>query len=472
MTMDRGSSAIAGPASGARPFDYSGKRVLVIGMARSGIDASALLLRLGAIPLLNDMKPASAFGGKLDCFLNTAAQFHLGEDPIPLLDNADLLLISPGVPIDAPAVLRAKERGLRVIGELEFAYEQAKGTMIGITGTNGKTTTVTLLGEILKAAGHTAYVSGNIGLPLSQTAAVSRPGDMLVTEISSFQLESVDTFHARAAAVLNVTEDHLIRHYTMENYIAMKRRVFINQTAQDAAVLNADDPICVSMAEGLPGHVLWFSRKRDDLEGAFVRDGQIMTRIDGEETVICPRDELYLPGDHNLENALAAVVIARFLGAGADRIASVLRTFQGVEHRIEFVRELDGVRYINDSKGTNADSTIKAIDTMRAPTVLILGGYDKHVSFKDMAEHIVRSPQIDRAVVIGATKAQLCRELKEAGFDRITEADTFEEAVNAARALAKKGGNVLLSPACASFDMFSCFEERGERFKEIVRRMV
>ena len=454
------------------PFDYQGKRVLVVGMARSGVDASRLLLQLGAFPLLNDRKNREALGDQLACLEGTRAEWHLGEDPVPLLDGADALLISPGVPIDAPVVLEAQKRGLYTIGELEFAFQQAKGVMIGITGTNGKTTTVTLLGEILKAAGHTAYVSGNIGLPLSQTAMQSRPGDMLVTEISSFQLESIDTFHARVAAVLNVTEDHLIRHYTMDNYIAMKRRVFNRQTADDVAVLNADDPICVRMAEGLPARVAWFSRRRGDLPGAFVRDGEIVIRWDGKETAICPAKDVYIPGPHNLENAMAAAMTAFALGVPAGVIAQTLRTFRGVEHRIEYVATVDGVRYINDSKGTNADSTIKAIDTMTAPTVLILGGYDKHVSFAELARHIAESPQIDRLVLLGATADQLEKELRAAGVARILRAASFEEAVSLSRQSAQAGGCVLLSPACASFDMFTCFEERGERFKELVRKMV
>ena len=452
-------------------YCFSGKRVLVVGMARSGVDASRLLMSLDAVPLLNDLKKEEAFGDSLSCLKGTAAEWHLGEDPIALLSQADAVVISPGVPIDAPVVLEARKRGMYLIGEMELAAQCAPGTMIGITGTNGKTTTVTLLGEILKAAGHKTFVSGNIGLPLSQTAMESRKEDMLVTEISSFQLESVDRFHAHVAAVLNVTEDHLIRHYTMENYIALKRRVFQRQTKEDFAVLNADDPICVSMAEGLSGNVAWFSRKRQDLPGACVKDGVITVCWDGKETPVCPANEVYIPGPHNLENALAAVLMAYFLNVPAAVIADTLRTFKGVEHRIEFVREVGHVRYINDSKGTNADSTVKAIDTMTAPTVLILGGYDKHVSFKGLAEHMKKSPQIIRAVLMGATADQLERELREAGFDSLSRARDLRDAVNISRSFAPEGGCVLLSPACASFDMFSCFEERGEKFKEIVRQM-
>ena len=452
----------------SRAFNYQGKRVLVIGMARSGVQAAHLLIRHGALPVLNDIKRRDAFGTALDSLNDQPVEWRLGEDPVRLLDEADALIISPGVPIDSPAVLEAQKRGIYMAGELELAAQFAEGTLIGITGTNGKTTTVTLLDTMFKEAGMSSWLSGNIGTPFSLVAQSARPGDMLVTEVSSFQLESIDTFHPRAAAVLNVTEDHLIRHYTMECYIAMKRRIFENQKAGDLAVLNRDDPICVSMAEGLKARIAWFSRKGEVEQGAFVRDGQLTVRLDGNEWALLPVEEIGIPGPHNLENAMAAAVIAMDLNVPPEAAARTLRAFKGVEHRIEFVRELDGVRYINDSKGTNPDSTVKAVDTMNRPTVLILGGYDKHVSFELLARHIAESPQIAELVIIGATKEQLRRELAAAGTVTPHEAETFEDAVTLCRQLAKPGWNVLLSPACASFDMFTCFEERGERFKAIV----
>ena len=452
----------------SRAFNYQGKRVLVIGMARSGVQAAHLLIRHGALPVLNDIKRRDAFGTALDSLNDQPVEWRLGEDPVRLLDEADALIISPGVPIDSPAVLEAQKRGIYMAGELELAAQFAEGTLIGITGTNGKTTTVTLLDTMFKEAGMSSWLSGNIGTPFSLVAQSARPGDMLVTEVSSFQLESIDTFHPRAAAVLNVTEDHLIRHYTMECYIAMKRRIFENQKAGDLAVLNRDDPICVSMAEGLKARIAWFSRKGEVEQGAFVRDGQLTVRLDGNEWALLPVEEIGIPGPHNLENAMAAAVIAMDLNVPPEAAARTLRAFKGVEHRIEFVRELDGVRYINDSKGTNPDSTVKAVDTMNRPTVLILGGYDKHVSFELLARHIAESPQIAELVIIGATKEQLRRERAAAGTVTPHEAETFEDAVTLCRQLAKPGWNVLLSPACASFDMFTCFEERGERFKAIV----
>ena len=449
-------------------FDYHHKRVLVIGMARSGIQAARLLLQHGAVPVLNDLKPREAFGTALDILEGTGVEWRLGEDPLPLLEHADALIISPGVPIDSRAVLKAQELGLYVAGEMELAAQFAHGTLIGVTGTNGKTTTVTLLDTIFRAAGMNSWLSGNIGTPFSLTAQSSKQGDMLVTEVSSFQLESIDTFHPRAAAVLNVTEDHLIRHYTMECYIAMKRRIFENQNEGDLALLNRDDPICVSMADGLKARIAWFSRREPVDQGAFVRDGMVIVRLGDREWTLCSVDEIGIPGPHNLENAMAAAVLALDVGAPVEAVIKALRSFKGVEHRIEFVRELDNVRYINDSKGTNPDSTVKAIDTMKRPTVLILGGYDKHVSFEAMAQHIAHSPQIAALVVLGATRDQLLRELAGAGTIQPHVADSFEEALELSRGLAQPGWNVLLSPACASFDMFTCFEERGERFKAIV----
>ncbi|MBR1586233.1 MAG: UDP-N-acetylmuramoyl-L-alanine--D-glutamate ligase [Clostridia bacterium] len=450
---------------------WAGKRVLIVGMARSGVALAQLLHREGAMVTVNDMKSADSFGDKLDALKELPICFRLGEDGIDALQGQDLLVISPGVPIDAPIVRAAKAAGVPVSGELEVASRIAKGTLVAVTGTNGKTTTVSLLGAIFKEAGKIAYVAGNIGYPLSAAAMESRYNDVLVAEVSSFQLETTDTFHPLTAAVLNVTEDHLNRHGTMEVYTGLKRHIFDAQDENDFAVLNYDDEACRGMADGLRSQVLFFSRLHEVEQGAFLRDGQIVVRIGSEEKVICGADEIYIPGPHNLENALAAAAVAVSRGVPGPVIRHALRTFKGVEHRIEFVRELDQVRYINDSKGTNVDSTIKAVQSMKAPTAIILGGYDKHVSFAPLAEEIARTPLIDQCVIIGATGDQIEQALRAAGYDRIHRADTLEDAVNLCRALSKPGGNVLLSPACASFDMFSDYEQRGRVFKEIVNHL-
>ncbi|MBQ7455917.1 MAG: UDP-N-acetylmuramoyl-L-alanine--D-glutamate ligase [Clostridia bacterium] len=338
---------------------WQGKRVLVLGMARSGVAVAQLLCKYGATPLLNDRKTAKELGDALAPLRELPCEWHLGEEPIGLLDGCDVLLISPGVAIDSPIVLAAKEKGIPVTGELEVASQLADGLLVALTGTNGKTTTVSLLGEIFRAAGKLAFVAGNIGYPLSAAAMESQPDDVLVAEVSSFQLETTDSFHPRVAAVLNVTEDHLNRHYTMENYCAVKRHIFERQCSRDTAVLNLDDAYCRAMAEGLRANVAWFSRTQPVENGACVADGKIVLRWKGEEKAICGVDEVYIPGPHNLENALAAAMMAYAAGVPAPVIRHALRTFRGVEHRIEFVRELDGVKWFNDSKGTNVDSTIR-----------------------------------------------------------------------------------------------------------------
>ena len=450
---------------------WAGKKVLIVGMARSGVAAAQLLCREGAQVTVNDLKPREAFGDSLDALNDLPVTFRLGEDGIDALKGKDVLLISPGVPIDAPIVKAAKERGIPVTGEMEMASQLCKGTLLAVTGTNGKTTTVSLLGAIFEAAGKVAHVCGNIGYPLSAAALKSRFDDVVVAEVSSFQLETTETFHPLTAAVLNVTEDHLNRHGTMEVYTGLKKHIFDAQGGGDFAVLNYEDAACRAMAEGIKSKPLFFSRLHEVKQGAFVRDGQIVMRLGNEERNVCAVDEIRIPGPHNLENALAATAVAFSRGVPAPVIRHALRTFPGVEHRIEFTRELDGVRYINDSKGTNVDSTIKAVQSMRAPTALILGGYDKHVSFEPLAEEIVKTPLIEHCVLIGATADQIEAALRKAGYESIRRANSMQEAVEVCRGLSRPGGNVLLSPACASFDMFADYEQRGRIFKDIVNQL-
>ena len=371
-----------------------------------------------------------------------------------------------------PYVLVSDARAaLAMLGANWFGHPADDMCVIGITGTNGKTTTVTLLGEIFRNAGRTTHVVGNIGYPYSAAGLDSQDGDLFVCEVSSFQMETAETFHPKAAALLNITEDHLNRHGTMEVYTAMKMRQFQNMTAEDVAVFNADDPALAPLIGQVKAQVMLFSRKREVEQGAFVRDGEIVVRFHGAEEMICPVKDVFIPGPHNLENALAACCIAAAMGVKPDVIAHTLRTFQGVEHRIEFVRELDGVRYINDSKGTNVDSTIKAIQTMTRPTAIILGGYDKHCDFTPMVQEMLASPYIKEAVLIGATADQIERTCRENGYTHLHRAGTLKDAIDQCRALSSDGWNVLLSPACASFDMFSDYESRGRIFKELVREL-
>lgn len=447
------------------------KKILVVGMARSGIAAAKLLAARGATPILNDSKEASAFGDTLDGLKELHCIWRLGCPAMEVLDEAEGVVISPVVPDTAPFVVKAREMGLPVIGELELAYELAAGEMVAVTGTNGKTTTVSLLGEIFKNAGKVTHVVGNIGYPYSAAAVDSRKDDVFVTEVSSFQLETIVDFHPRAAALLNITEDHLNRHSTMEEYTRTKC-VSLRTRRRRTRRCSTTTIHCLRRWPGqVKSRVLRFSRTHEVSEGAFARDGKIIVRFGGEDKVLCDTDEVRIPGPHNLENALAATCIAVFMGVPAPVIRHTLRTFAGVEHRIEFVRELEGVRYINDSKGTNVDSTLKAIQTMTAPTVIILGGYDKHCDFTPLALEMVKSPNMKAAVLIGATADQIETALCKAGYTAIHRADTLEEAVNIGRRLSEKGGNMLLSPACASFDMFSDYEARGRIFKEIVQNL-
>ncbi|MBR6570555.1 MAG: UDP-N-acetylmuramoyl-L-alanine--D-glutamate ligase [Clostridia bacterium] len=452
-------------------MELNGKKILLVGMARSGIACAELLKKHGAVPMLNDRKTLDAFGSDLDGLKDIGCEFRLGEDPVSLLNEADVLIISPGVPVNAPVVLAAKEKGMPVAGELEAASTLLKSPYVAISGTNGKTTTTTLVGKIFENAGRITHVAGNIGYPLSAVAMKDRAEDMTVVEVSSFQLETIETFHPRVAALLNITEDHLNRHGTMEEYIRLKKRIFENQTADDFAVLNMDDPELVKMVPDLKAQVAFFSRTQKVENGAFVEDGKIVWQWHGERRAICDADQILIPGPHNLENALAAAAMTSAMGIPAPVIRHTLMTFTGVEHRIEKVRVFEGVSYINDSKGTNVDSTIKAVQSMKAPTVILLGGYDKHTDFMPLCREIVASGQIAHAVVLGETAEQICRQLKEAGYTAITHAESLQDAVDKARALAAPGGNVLLSPACASFDMFRDYEERGRVFKDIVNQL-
>ena len=450
---------------------YSGRRVLVVGMARSGVAAAKLLHKAGAKVVINDNKTADQLGDALLPLNGLDIEYKLGCPAGECLSGIDAMIISPGIPDTAGFVVKAKDMGVYVTGELEMAHQLSSGEMVAITGTNGKTTTVTLLGEIFRNAGRTTHVVGNIGYPYSAAGLDSADSDMFVCEVSSFQMETAETFHPRCGALLNITEDHLNRHGTMENYALTKMRMFRNMTAGDVAVFNADDPALVPYIPMVKSQVMLFSRKLEVENGAFVREGMIMTRFNGVEAAVCPAADVYIPGPHNLENALAACCMATACGVRACVIAQTLRTFTGVEHRIEFVRELEGVRYINDSKGTNVDSTIKAIQTMNRPTAIILGGYDKHCDFTPMVKEMLASEYIREAVLIGVTADQIERQCRENGYVNLHRAATLKDAIDQCRSLSADGWNVLLSPACASFDMFPDYEARGRIFKELVNEL-
>ena len=449
-----------------------GKHVMVFGMARSGIAAAQLLLSRGAKVRVCDAKAEADFNGALDGLKAAGAELCLGEQhPEALVAGMDALIVCPGIPVDHPAVVAAKALGVEVMGEVEYAYRESTGLLLAITGTNGKTTTTTLLGEIFKNAGRRTFVVGNIGTPYSGAAAQTKPGDVTVCEISSFMMETSAKFHPSICAVLNISEDHLNRHGTMEKYISLKERIFENCAGDDWVVLNWDDPVTRDRAKRAKCRVSWFASHGEPPFGAFVQDGMIVYGTPQDNRQVCAPGEVYIPGEHNLKNALAATAMAMAAGIPAPVIRHTLRTFKGVEHCIEFVRELEGVRFYNDSKGTNVDSTIQAVRAMNRPTVLILGGYDKHTDFTPLCKEILRCP-ISRIVLIGATARQLEQTLEGVGYHAWTHAGyEFKRAVETAFSQANAGGNVLLSPACASFDMFKDYEERGRIFKDIVNAL-
>ncbi len=450
-------------------MEVRNRRFMICGMARSGIAAAKLLLSLGAVVTINDLKEEETFGSDLDALRGENCVFALGCPPDAYLAAQDVLVISPGIAFARPFVQKALSLGVEVIGELELGARLTRGLLVAITGTNGKTTTTTLTGEFFAQSGKTTHVVGNIGTPITSTAGVSTDADVSVAEVSSYQCETIDAFHPHVGAVLNITEDHLARHGTMDVYVAMKRRIFARQTAEDFAVFNLDDATCREMAKGLKAQVVWFSRTQPVACGACVEAGNVVLTLHGEKRVVCACDEIRIPGPHNLENALAAVAIAGVCGVAPEVMRAVLMRFSGVEHRIETVRTLDGVTWINDSKGTNVDSTLKAIDTMTRPTVLILGGSDKKTNFDPLSEAIASSGNIIHCVLIGDTAAQIRESLNRAGFTAYEEAGyDFDACIAACASAAVSGGNVLLSPACASFDMFADYEDRGRVFKQKV----
>lgn len=446
------------------------KTALIVGMAKSGIGAAKLLSEEGWNVRINDMK--EEIPGLKDALKNHTVEWHLGEDPMDLLEGINLLIPSPIIPMTKPFLVEARNRGIEIISEIELGYRFAKADFVCITGTNGKTTCTALTGELFKAGGFHTFVLGNIGIAITEHAKETEKGDIIVAETAALQLEGCTKFHARAAGCCNVTEDHLDHFGTMENYIRCKKMVYMNQTKDDYAVFNYDDPIVREMYRDTPAHALFFSRKEEVENGAYLKDDTVMIRMNGNEYPLIPKNEIRIPGGHNLENAMLSSLLALSMGISPETVAEVLRTFPGVEHRIEFVREIDGVRYINDSKGTNPASTIRAIEAMSGPTVMILGGYDKHADFHELFEVFKKSGFFKGAAVIGQTTEQIMQTAADCGMaDLLHREETFEDALNYCRSISVPGDTVLLSPACASWGMFDNYEQRGEIFKNLVQKM-
>ena len=445
------------------------KKVLVFGSGISGIGACNLLTQVGKNVILYDgnaslnpeeMKKQLASGANVEIIL--------GELPEAVMDTLEMVVMSPGVPTDLPVVNKMRDMGIQISGEVELAYTYGKGDVLAITGTNGKTTTTALLGEIMKNYKESVFVVGNIGNPYTTEALKMTEDSVAVAEMSSFQLETIHTFRPRVSAILNITPDHLNRHHTMENYIRAKEDIAKNQTEEDTCVLNYEDEETRRFGENLKAKVLYFSSQRKLEKGIYLEDGNIVYK-DGEPVVLCHVSELKLLGTHNYENVMAASAMAAAYGVPMDIIRKTIKAFAGVEHRIEFVCEKNGVAFYNDSKGTNPDAAIKGIQAMNRPTLLIGGGYDKESTYEEWIEAF--DGKVKHFVLLGQTKEKIAQTARKLGFENIIMTESLEEAVRTCAKLAEPGDAVLLSPACASWGMFKNYEERGDKFKAIVKAL-
>lgn len=446
--------------------DLREKRVLVVGLARTGVATSLFCADRGARVTATDSRTEGEIGEGIAKLKSAGVTLELGGHREKTFLEQDLIIPSPGVPADEAHLLVARAKGITIWSEIELAYRFLKGRLIGITGSNGKTTTASLVEHLLKTAGMQTILAGNIGTPLIGCVDAMRDDTWTVVELSSFQLELIDTFRPNIGVFLNLTPDHLDRHHTMEAYGAAKARLFEKQTGEDAAVLNADNAATTPYAPSVP-RVYWFSRKQRVAQGAYVRAEELVFRQDGAEEVLLKLEDIPLAGSHNVENVLAAAVAARLAGAPAAAIAKGVRSFAGVEHRLEFVSEIAGVRYYNDSKATNVDATLKALDAFPGRILIILGGKDKGSDYT-----VLQKPLREKAILallIGAAAEKIENQIS--GSVALERAETLERAVETASHAAQRGDVVLLAPACASFDQFKNYEQRGQVFKDLVRQL-
>ena len=447
----------------------AGKKVLVFGTGISGIGAVKLLEDHGAqIGLFDGNVNADVEKIKERLPMNSKAEIILGTLPEEVIKELDLAVLSPGVPTDLPVVNAMRDAGIQIIGEVELAYSFGKGDVLAITGTNGKTTTTSLLGEIMKNYQEDVFIVGNIGNPYTVAADLMTENTIAVAEMSSFQLETIVTFAPKVSAILNFTPDHLDRHHTMEAYVEAKKNIANNQTEEHWCVLNYEDPLTREFGETVKTQVLYFSSQHKLEKGIYLDNGNIIYK-NPEEIVVCHVDELQILGVHNYENVMAAVAMAAVYGVPMNIIRDTICAFGGVAHRIEYVAEKDGVVYYNDSKGTNPDAAIKGIQAMNRKTVLLGGGYDKDSEYTEWIESF--DGKVKKLVLLGQTKEKIARDAQKCGFHDYVFADSFEEAVMKAVEIAEPGEAVLLSPACASWGMFKNYEERGDKFKEIVNSL-
>ena len=451
-------------------MEIAGKKTLVLGAGKSGIASAKFLARHGATVALHDRKPVEEWTEEARSLKTEKVGLIDGQIPSWLLDQIDLVVISPGIPTNAVPARYVDRRDGEVIGEVELAYRFLKGRVVGITGSNGKTTTTTLIGEILKNAGIETQIGGNIGTPLIDLTETSTDETWTVCELSSYQLETIKDFRPNVAVALNVTPNHLDRYNFFSDYAAAKHRLFMNQTGGDAAILNADDEITSSWSENLKANAVLFSVKKELEEGLFLRGRDLVCRANGKDKVLTTRDEIFLRGLHNVENVLASLAAGLACGAAPDSMRDTVKNFKGVEHRIEFVAEIEGVKFYNDSKATSVDATQKALEALSedgGKINLILGGRGKNAPYQPLAELIEKN--VRKLILIGEDADNIKSQLQ--GFADILRAVSMPEAVVKSYENAERGDAVLLAPACASFDMFRSFEERGKVFKQAVMRL-
>jgi len=447
--------------------DLRDKRVLVVGLGKSGVASALFLKSQGAHVTVSDAKPSDQLQEEIPLLLDQGIAIETGGHGERTFRGQDLIVVSPGVPIDARPLVQARTLGETVIGEIELAAQFFSGPVVAITGSNGKTTTTTLVGEIITAGGHRAVVGGNIGTPAISLVQEATSETVVVLEVSSFQLETIQTFRPKIAVVLNITPDHLDRHRTFSAYVDAKARIFENQTHDDFAVLNADDPTCVALAQRTRTQIFWFSRKKEASPGVYVRDGRIVFRDSSGQQDVMLVSEIPLKGAHNVENVLAGVCVGMLLRCDPARISGAVRNFKAVEHRIEYVATIRGVEYYNDSKATNVDATIKALESFPTNIHLILGGKDKDSDYTQLNQ-LLRE-RVKLVYTIGTAAGKIESQIRTAA--KIIQAETLETAVKQAAASAQPGDIVLLAPACASFDQFRNYQHRGQVFKDTVRAL-
>ncbi len=446
------------------------KKVLIIGAKKSGVYAALLAKKNGFLPFVSENSGGEEFEQFVKILRKNGIDYELNGHSYDRISEFDLAVISPGVSLSSEIVKKIKAKNVPIIGEMEFAFRNAPSTkIVAITGTNGKSTTTALTGNIFKYSSFDTVVGGNLGTPYSELLFNNPSPDVAVLEASCFQLETIETYHPHIAVFLNFSEDHLNRYKNMDEYLYYKKRIFENQTNQDFAVLNYDDPLVRSFEKEIKSRAYFFSLNNEVERGIFIRDGMFVFKDNGKEENVSDINSVKLRGTHNLQNALASILSAKLMGIGNDVLTKGVETFTGLEHRLEEVRTINGVLYVNDSKATTPDSTIKALEAFNEPVVLIAGGSSKNNDFTELSKRL--NGKVRKLILIGETAADIANSALETGYSDIVFATDLKDAVLLSEKIAKPGDVVLLSPACASFDMFKDFEDRGEQFKKIVNSL-